>query len=146
MTPNLTALELCCGIGGATLALHEAGFESVGVDVDYKAVGTALKNGFDAHEMDLFDKDATSQLLALQPTPDIIWASPSCRGFSQASKCINRAQKQSEQPNNTRRADYSDNQTTTLHHRECVTRAYQCNVFIRDCRFESVVPHDHGVS
>ena len=82
---TLNALELCCGIGGASLGLHEAGFSSVGVDNNYKAVGVARKNGLNAHELDLFDEDAVSKLLALQPNPDLIWASPSCRGYSQAS-------------------------------------------------------------
>ena len=82
---TLNALELCCGIGGATLGLHKAGFSSIGVDNNYKAVGVARKNGLNARELDLYDEDVVSKLLALEPNTDLIWAGPSCRGYSQAS-------------------------------------------------------------
>ena len=78
-------LELCSGIGGASLGIHAAGFTSKGVDVSAKAVAVARNNGMDHHELDLFDLEALHKLRQLEQHPDLVWASPSCRGFSLCS-------------------------------------------------------------
>jgi hypothetical protein len=80
-----TALELCSGIGGASLGIHAAGFTSKGVDVSAKAVDVARNNGLDHHVLDLFDGEALHTLRQLDQHPDLVWASPSCKGFSLCS-------------------------------------------------------------
>lgn len=65
----LYALDLFCGAGGASMGLHRAGFDILGVDV--KNIRT--------YPFNLWEQDAlTFDLRGF----DLIWASPPCQGYS----------------------------------------------------------------
>ena len=90
------AIDLCSGIGGAALGYHAAGFLTFGADINPKAVAMANANGLCSTQMDLFAEDAVERLrhvyaedafesLRQAKGADLVHASPSCRGYSQAS-------------------------------------------------------------
>ena len=63
-------LDLCCGLGGASSAFKERGWEVVGVDADEEC-----------HP----DIRADLRTLTLQGSYDLIWASPPCDEFARES-------------------------------------------------------------
>lgn len=67
----MKALDLFCGAGGASMGLHWAGFEVVGVDNRVQP----------AYPFDFHHGDAISCLLVAGGL-DFVWASPPCQKFS----------------------------------------------------------------
>ena len=98
------ALELFSGIGGMSLGLHSAGFESHGFDASERAVAMANENGLAATVVDVFDPEIVSTMRRVHPNPVLIHSSPPCRGYSQAS-ASNQSQKQMWNSLTTRAAD-----------------------------------------
>ena len=79
------ALELFSGIGGMSLGLHSAGFESHGFDASERAVAMANANGLASTVVDVFDPEIVNKMRNVQPNPVLIHASPPCKGYSQES-------------------------------------------------------------
>ena len=82
---NNFALELFSGIGGMSLGLHSAGFESHGFDASERAVAMANENGLASTVVDVFDPEITETMRRVHPNPVLVHASPPCCGYSQAS-------------------------------------------------------------
>jgi len=77
----MKALDLFCGMGGATLGMKWAGFDVLGVEFDAKAV--------ELHEHvcgpgSTMRADIASMRQADMERPHLLWASPPCQPFSQA--------------------------------------------------------------
>ena len=76
------ALELFSGIGGMSLGLHSAGFESHGFDASERAVAMANANGLASTVADVFDPEIVETMRRVHPNPVLIHASPPCKGYS----------------------------------------------------------------
>ena len=70
----MKALDLFCGAGGASMGLHQAGFEVTGVDLVYQKHFPWNKR--------LIVKDAMSVDVEFMCGFDLIWASPPCQKHS----------------------------------------------------------------
>ena len=76
----MRALDLFCGMGGASLGLEQAGYSVVGLENDAKAV--ELHNHICEGQAGLLNiADIEPRMFK---TPDLLWASPPCQPFSQA--------------------------------------------------------------
>lgn len=76
-----TAIDLFCGIGGASAGLRAAGFDVVGYERDAKAAEAHEANGHRTVVCDLMDHDWVGTA-----TPDLLWGSPPCQPFSLGGK------------------------------------------------------------
>ena len=85
MSSSNFALELFSGIGGMSLGLHSAGFESHGFGASERAVAMANANGLASTVVDVFDPEIVGKMRSVQPNPVLIHASPPCKGYNQAS-------------------------------------------------------------
>jgi DNA (cytosine-5)-methyltransferase 1 len=81
-----TAIDLFCGAGGASLAIHNAGYNlTAAVDTDTVALDTHSRNlASDTVQHDLSDVNV-SVLPDSAQSPDYVHGSPPCRGFSKAN-------------------------------------------------------------
>lgn len=70
---KLKALDLFCCAGGASMGLHRAGFEVVGVDIR----DTSARYPFEFHQADAIDFPTAGF--------DFIWASPPCQAHTYAN-------------------------------------------------------------
>ena len=87
------ALELFSGIGGMSLGLHSAGFESHGFDASDRAVAMANENGLASTVVDVFDPDIVETMRRVHPTPVLIHASPRAVDTVKRAQVINHRSK-----------------------------------------------------
>lgn len=87
MTDSLTAVDLFCGAGGASLGFEQAGFDvRAAVDDDRVPLRTHNENlAGDVVLHDLATVDP-SVLPDDARTPDVVHGSPPCKGFSDAGR------------------------------------------------------------
>jgi len=81
---GFTALHLFCGLGGGALGFKRAGFQSAGA-VDFDASACQDFGSLVGEEATLADLSTMTveELRAICPTsPDVVFASPPCKGFS----------------------------------------------------------------
>ena len=95
------ALELFSGIGGMSLGLHSAGFESHGFDASERAVAMANENGLASTVVDVFDPDIVETMRRVHPTPVLIHSSAAVPWLQPSERKSPIAKKHVEQPNNT---------------------------------------------
>lgn len=79
------ALDLFCGMGGASLGLKQAGYSVIGIDFWKHAVNTHNSNGMPALMQKISVDTDWSNMLGNYGELDLLWASPPCQSFSQAN-------------------------------------------------------------
>jgi DNA (cytosine-5)-methyltransferase 1 len=75
----MRALDLFCGAGGASMGLHRAGFEVVGVDINPQP---NYPEPFEYNQIDALEYLDRLIKTAYIAEYDLIWASPPCQKFS----------------------------------------------------------------
>ena len=73
----MRALDLFCGAGGASVGLHRAGFEVVGVDIKDQP-----RYPFEFVRADALNVTRWLGVSAWSPGFDFVWASPPCQRYS----------------------------------------------------------------
>jgi site-specific DNA-cytosine methylase len=78
-----TCLSLFCGLGGGSLGFAQAGWHTVGVDVDEAALADYRTiTGHPAHRLDLSTATPADLRACVGQAPDVILTSPPCQAFS----------------------------------------------------------------
>lgn len=76
-------LSLFCGLGGGSMGFVEAGWDTVGIDVDDAALADyRMMTGHDAHNLDLATASPEDLRRCCPSPPDVILTSPPCQAFS----------------------------------------------------------------
>lgn len=82
-----TCIELCCGIGGASLAFRALRYRSLAAVDHSESKARVLRSaGFSVTVADVADVGAW--MPAGAPSVDVVWASPPCQPFSTAGKML----------------------------------------------------------
>ena len=84
----MQAIDLFCGMGGASLGIKNAGYDVVGFDAWNHAIVSHKSNDMPAVKMSITeDTDWVSVLekIGIKPGIDLLWSSPPCQPFSQAN-------------------------------------------------------------
>lgn len=79
------AIDLFCGMGGASLGLKQAGYNVLGVDFWKHAVNTHNANGMPALMKKISVDTDWNNVFGNYGDADLLWASPPCQSFSQAN-------------------------------------------------------------
>src|SRR5262249_32481308 len=80
------ALDLFCGAGGASMGLHRAGFDVVGVDIESQPRYPFTFLRTDVTRMSVFGYPFRLDQF------DFIWASPPCQGSTALTRCNGNAE------------------------------------------------------
>lgn len=80
----MRAIDLFCGMGGASLGLKNAGYSVVGYDSWKHAVDSHNANGMPAAKINI-NRDIDWTTIVDDLKIDTMWASPPCQPFSQAN-------------------------------------------------------------
>ena len=78
---EVRALDLFCGAGGASMGLHRAGFEVVGVDIEPQPHYPFGDYPFRDRFVQADALEAINRAVA-RSSFDFIWASPPCQSFT----------------------------------------------------------------
>ena len=87
------ALELFSGIGGMSLGLHSAGFETHGFDASERAVAMANENGLAATAVDVFDPDTSKRCAVYTQAPSWFIVRPRAVDTVKRAQVINHRSK-----------------------------------------------------
>lgn len=80
----MRAIDLFCGAGGSGLALRQAGYQVLGIDVDADAIAVYRAAAGDGIVADVRDLDPNAF------SADLLWASPPCPPWSEARRAQGR--------------------------------------------------------
>jgi len=82
---TMYAVDLFCGMGGASLGLKQSGYNVIGLDYWKHAVNTHNTNGMPALMQKISMDTNWHNMLGNYGNADLLWASPPCQSFSQAN-------------------------------------------------------------
>ena len=77
------ALDLFCGVGGASLGLQQAGFDTYSIEIDKDAADIHRSNLGECQQANILDIDPLHIKYTIG-TPELFWLSPPCQAHSKA--------------------------------------------------------------